>query len=57
MLKQKAQPIVKSSFHNFKTSDANAYDLISLEEEKVVLKDFLSIEVPIQEENSLLTPI
>ncbi|MCQ2230259.1 MAG: TonB family protein [Paludibacteraceae bacterium] len=55
VLKQKAQPIVKSSFHNFKTSDANAYDLISLEEEKVVLKDFLSIEVPIQEENSLLT--
>ncbi len=55
LLKQNVQPVVKSSFHNIKTNGAKEYELISLEENKVALKDFLTIEVPVQEDKSLLT--
>ena len=43
LLKQNVQPVVKSSFHNIKTNGAKEYELISLEENKVALKDFLTI--------------
>lgn len=55
VVKRNVQTMVKSSFENIVTVSSKKEDVMSLQKEYVVLKDYFNVEVPVSKENSVWT--